>query len=478
METVECTPSPTCLAESLRSVGYSMETAIADIIDNSISAQATAIDIFHDFLDEEPVLAILDNGHGMNRGELIEAMRPGGHGPLDARQAHDLGRFGLGLKTASFSQCRKLTVISRRNGMEPVGACWDLDRLHGAWQLSLLGPDDIQNTPFSQHTPSPCGTLVIWEKLDRITANKSSKKSYKDLFLEQVASSASHVGLVFHRFIEKEYDCHKVSFRINKIPVTPLDPYFSQHDSTQKLQQEDISLHGSTIAVKPYIIPHYSKLDGSARDALQKMGGANASQGVYVYRNNRLLARGGWLKLKSCKKEAYSLARVSIDIPNCHDDLWNLDIKKSSVSLPELVRAEIDTILERILERSIRTYTSKGQKLAEKKLALWVRLQGNKGASYALDRSHPLLDAFSRTLDDESRKRFDGILRLIEKGIPWEAIYNDRMGNNIEHMTPHSDDNRCEHEQSLIAMLRRQGVPEDKIRQISTALDIRCEQDK
>ena len=167
MELIDCTPRPSSLIESMRNVGYTMETAVADIIDNSIAAQASEIHILHKCEEGTPCLAILDNGLGMTREELIEAMRPGGLGPLQKRSPEDLGRFGLGLKTASFSQCRRLTVISRRDGEQLTAGQWDLDQVEDRWRLKLFNPqkDDV---PFADRLDETSRTLVIWEKLDRL----------------------------------------------------------------------------------------------------------------------------------------------------------------------------------------------------------------------------------------------------------------------------------------------------------------------
>src|SRR3990167_4487515 len=132
-------PSAACLSASMRDLGYSLETAVADLIDNSISADATAIDIVCDISGTKPYLAILDNGRGMTPAELINAMRHGSANPKQKRSAHDLGRFGLGLKTASFSQCRSLTIASTRAGVRS-GAEWNLDHIDRLddWILLLL----------------------------------------------------------------------------------------------------------------------------------------------------------------------------------------------------------------------------------------------------------------------------------------------------------------------------------------------------
>ena len=120
--------------ESTRAMGYSLEAAVADIIDNSVAAGATRVDIQFSPYDAVPYVSILDNGMGMTSDEINDAMRYGSQSSLNERQATDLGRFGLGLKTASLSQCRCLTVISKQ-GRSVQARRWDLDEVYEKWKL-------------------------------------------------------------------------------------------------------------------------------------------------------------------------------------------------------------------------------------------------------------------------------------------------------------------------------------------------------
>ncbi len=144
-------PSPLPLIESLRDIGYSMETAIADIIDNSITAKATNVWIRFSWNFDNPWIAIIDDGYGMTENVLIEAMRFGSKNPRDDRPEDDLGRFGLGMKTASFSQCRHLTVLSKQN--RHLSCCdWNLDKIASDYRqnennewLSVYRENNIQD---------------------------------------------------------------------------------------------------------------------------------------------------------------------------------------------------------------------------------------------------------------------------------------------------------------------------------------------
>jgi len=175
METLEVIPDPVSLMESMRAVGYSAEAAIADLIDNSLSADAKAIHVQYDASDS-PYVAILDEGVGMDPDELTAEMRLGSSNPADHRDASDLGRFGLGLKTASLSQCRKLTVISKKNGYTSARR-WDLDVVQeaGKWLVVVPPAAELETMPlYRRIEAASSGTLVVWQDLDRLTAGAAN----------------------------------------------------------------------------------------------------------------------------------------------------------------------------------------------------------------------------------------------------------------------------------------------------------------
>ena len=162
-------PNPINLMMSARSFGnYNLSAAISDIIDNSIDANANKIDITHTFIERSPRIMIKDNGLGMSEDELIEAMRPATKNPDDYRSPDELGRFGWGLKSASFSQCKILKVISKKEG-KFSGAVWDLDNV-AEWNMGILSNDEIKSLELDISGES--GTCVIWENCDRLSEEK------------------------------------------------------------------------------------------------------------------------------------------------------------------------------------------------------------------------------------------------------------------------------------------------------------------
>ena len=189
------------LIESMRDLGYSLETALADIVDNSIAADADTVQILSDPSQSEPRIAILDDGRGMTEAELMDAMRAGSRNPLEDRKGHDLGRFGLGLKTASFSQCRRLTVVTRRDGVTSA-AIWDLDHVARSDEWEVLIPNTADGIPWSNQLGDE-GTLVLWESLDRLHGGLSGSRMSEALG-RRLSEAATHLELVFHRFLSGE----------------------------------------------------------------------------------------------------------------------------------------------------------------------------------------------------------------------------------------------------------------------------------
>lgn len=185
-------PYAPILVESTRSIGYSFESALADIIDNSISKNAKEIHIRFNSTTPQYV-AVIDDACGMNQDELIAAMRYGSKSSQDVRDINDLGRFGLGLKMASLSQCRKLTVITKQ-GKKIYGAQWDLDYIidQKDWALKCFNETEINNIPFTDELrEKESGTVVLWESFDRML-NGATEAQKSKVFDEKIEIARDH----------------------------------------------------------------------------------------------------------------------------------------------------------------------------------------------------------------------------------------------------------------------------------------------
>lgn len=422
MREIDLPPYAPVLMESTRALGYSLEAAVADLLDNSISAGATKINIEFWPIDD-PYLIIVDNGNGMSPDEITRAMQYGSQSPLDARDVNDMGRFGLGLKTASLSQCRCLTVVSLKNGIYSARQ-WDLDVIKDRqkWTLLALDEDQIPELPgIEQLKEYGTGTIIIWKKFDRMAAGAVS---FADTSSKKIDEVRLHISLVFHRYLSGEPGLKRVTMYINNSPVVPIDPFLAGK-SEQIMDVEPIVINGSRITAIPYILPHVSRL---TKEELQCVGGETGlrkNQGFYVYRNKRLLVWGTWFRILR-QDELYKLARVRIDIPNSLDELWKLDIRKSTAVPPDVVRRNLVRIVNRIAEGSKRTWTFRGRKETRVDVGhTWERHKTRKGIKYLINREHPIVEIAYQKLAPQEKKEFEAMLKLIEEGIPLNAMYVD-----------------------------------------------------
>ncbi|MGE0586608.1 MAG: ATP-binding protein [Flavobacteriaceae bacterium] len=418
-------PSAASLTASLRDLGYSLETAVADLIDNSISADATDIQIFCDMSRSAPVLVIADNGCGMTESEVIVAMRHGATDPRKERGPKDLGRFGLGLKTASFSQCRRLTVVSAVKDQR-AGAEWSLAKIEedDDWFISVLEPDEIAEQPFIE-TLGDTGTLVIWQDLDRLFEDETGQKR-DEIVNEKLAVVERHLSLVFHRFLAGEVKGRKkLSIHINGHPVVAFDPFCRKNEATQMLREEKVWIGNVPVVMQPYILPHHSRLSASEWDYYQDRSDFISNQGAYVYRNGRLMAWGDWFRLVP-KGEATKLARVQIDFPNSLDEAWTIDIKKSRARPPHVVRERLRQIISQITARSVTVHRGRGQKLFQESQApLWERYSDHGGIRFAINAEHPLIASLGARLSSADAASLRVLLDSISAALPVEMIYSD-----------------------------------------------------
>ena len=422
---LELAPGASALAESLRDMGYSLRTALADVIDNSITAGARNIELLADTHDQVPAIGVLDDGCGMTRPELLDAMRPGSRSPLEVRDADDLGRFGLGLKTASFSQCRRVTVFTRRDGVA-TRASWDLDTVaaRDKWVVEVGDLDDAIGTRWSECLLGD-GTLVVWEKLDRLIG--SGDQTDRSDLVRELDDAASHLEFVFHRFIGGRG--RRVTMSLNGRELRAFDPFHSNHPATQHHAEEVISVDGTNVHIWPVTLPHHDKVERAEWERLAGPEGYVRNQGFYLYRNRRLILHGTWFRLAR-QLELTKLARVGIDIPNTLDTEWKIDVKKASAQPPPPVRRRLRRIIERMGVPSRRVYTGRGAKLAsESRLPVWERKQDKNHISYEINGKHPLIAAFRSEIGDERANEFDRILNVVAAALPVETLHVDVSAN-------------------------------------------------
>lgn len=428
MRTERIEPRASLLIQSMRDIGYSLETALADILDNSITAGAQHVRMLADTSSHSPAFGILDDGQGMDEGQLLQAMRLGSQSPLDLREGDDLGRFGLGLKTASFSQCRRLTVLSRKAG---VSACarWDLKYVGETDDWLVQFPDDATGVPWADEL-GPQGTLVVWEDLDRLTDATEQGRQH---LVAKIDEAMEHISLVFHRFLAGEKGLKKVQISINDTLLEPFDPFHSTHPATDVGNVEKLRLAGHQVTVQAFTLPHHQKVSPSEWQKYGGRAGYIKNQGFYVYRGKRLIIHGTWFGLAR-QMELTKLARVRIDMPNSLDIDWKIDVKKASANPPRQVKERLRALIESIGGASTRVFTTKGKRLiADNKLPVWYRHQNKNLISYGLNPDHPIFTSFMDRLDDDTRDDFLKIMEMAGSTLPVDALVAD-IGANPEYV--------------------------------------------
>lgn len=442
-------PDAPSLLESMRSIGYSLESALADIVDNSISARARNIAI--EFRPEPvPYVALLDDGCGMSQLELENAMRHGSTNPSLVRDEHDLGRYGLGLKTASLAQCRRLTVISLKSG-KLSGYSWDLDRvlLRQAWTLLKLDRKEMLTFPHvDQLLKQDSGTIVLWNELDRLLAGETM---IGKALGHQMILAGEHLSLVFHRYINGEPGLSALKISFNNHPLSPVDPFLLDHRATQRLAEDSFTVEGRKVSVKPFILPHLSKLTTAEISRAGGSEGLRHQQGFYVYRNRRLIIWGTWFRLAR-KDELSKLARVRVEIPNTLDHLWTIDVKKSMAVPPEAVRVNLRRTIERIRQASGKTLVYRGR---QANLGLvtpgWKEMTDRDGIRFDINREHPVVTAIRENLDTAQQRQLESMLRVVEQSFPMEALYAKLAEDN--RPTQISDGAEKNFRETIVAIL-------------------------
>lgn len=421
-------PAPAALIESMRAFGYSLPTAIADLVDNSIGAHAREVDIAFHWAGSRSWVAVRDDGRGMDRRTLVEAMRLGSRSPSEVRAPDDLGRFGLGLKSAAWSQARRLTVVSRAEPGTQEVRCWDLDhvRATGRWSL-LKGASEPVESLMRERPLLASGTVVVLEDLDRLVGDVAPDDAAAERrFLGRIRNTDEHLAMVFHRFMRGR---ERVRISIDGRAVNPWDPFLEEKTATQELPWEDLRLHGRPIRVVPYVLPHVSKLTADEHRDAAGPGGWNQQQGFYIYRARRLLVAGGWLGLRRMQREEhYKLARVRIDLDNAMDEAWQIDVRKATARVPGTLEDDLRRIASVARQRAAEAYRFRGKVVARSGSAdsalrfVWQTRRGRGGAtSFRINRAHPVLERL-RSTDPEAADPIETALRLVEENLPIEAI--------------------------------------------------------
>lgn len=421
MRYIKNPPDAASLMMSARSFGnYDLPSALADLIDNSIKAKARTVHLTCLLREGGPEVRIRDDGTGMTADELQKAMRPASTNPTAERSPDDLGRFGWGMKSASFSQCRRLTVLSHADG-ELSGAEWDLDNVDG-WRMGVLNQGDIAAIAHPDVLGRK-GTEIIWRDCDRLSENG---RMQGDAFNELVSHARRRLALLFHRYLSGEAGTRKLSISLNGQKIEPFDPFHRENNATQSLSPEEILFpDGSSISIKGYILPHFSKLALADYDRLGGEEGFVKNQGFYVYRNNRLIMNGTWFRLVR-HGELSQLVRIAIDVPSSMDEMWKITVDKSDAQLPAVLRDRLRSLVQNLKRSSGEVFRSRGSRLPVKgKTPVWSKYARGGEIRYYVNREHPLIAALLEGEDSEQATAAAAAITLIEQNFPVVTIGED-----------------------------------------------------
>ncbi len=365
-EIEEVIPSAARLVSSLRDVGYDFVHAVADLVDNSIAAKASRVDVVLRFDGPDSWVRIADNGNGMAAAGVTEAMR---YGSASEYEPDSLGKFGLGLKTASLSQCSRLSVASRmdpdRNRVEARQIDLDHVKRSDKWHVFLLSPDD-RPPDLVEPLDAGSGTVVLWEKLDRVLGYKVPwGEKARNGFYALGEHLELHLGMVFHRFIQGEVKHRrKLTITLNGHPIEAWDPFVSDERGVLRLTAKEIELRtpdgAGVVRFQPYVLPAKEKFSSPA--AFDRAGGPqrwNAQQGFYIYRANRLVQSGGWSYMRAADEHT-KLARAAIDFFPDLDSAFEVNVAKVRVVLPSDLREQLKQSVEHLCRQARNVYDAGG----------------------------------------------------------------------------------------------------------------------
>lgn len=457
-------PHPAGTIASLKSLGYTIEAAVADLVDNSIAAQARHIDVVFSWDGRNSWVAVVDDGNGMTEDEIVTAMTIAAKGPRISRGPNDLGRFGMGLKTASFSQARKVIVTAAPpDGPRHIRA-WDLDLVMESGEWRLLRNVDPADAAILDRLWTGRGTVVLWRHLhqfDRPGITAGDTASQKHFYEDIRGRIEPHLGMVFCRFLGGKRD---ISLTIGGNAVAPWDPFLRNQRFVKRLPPEHIPISGHTMDVEGFVLPHPRHLGEEQAQLAAGPHGWLDQQGFYIYRRDRLIVAGGWLGIRGFRKEdKYMLARIAVDIPAELDLEWGIDVRKSATVPPLGARSHLQRIGAEARREAAAVLSHRGRIAAREHGAdfiyAWRVEQRNGQVICRINRKHPLVQ---QVLRDDTRQSADtkALIRLLEETVPIAALRVMHQAETIDDPEPfagNADPDACKIAERIEAAYIAQG---------------------
>lgn len=421
MKKISITPSTNILSVFSRS-GYSLNSAISDLIDNSITAKATIIEIYFDLDGENSKIILKDNGKGMSEEELINSVKLAPKKFKEIRRSEELGRFGIGLKSATSSFCTKLQIVTKQNNEPSKSILVDYHKISSEklWEVDFL--DEIETKNLSKDlitsgTKLICSNLVI----DKDERSNTFLLQNESAFLNIISSLENYLSKVFHRFLSEQ----NIQILINNNLIKPWDPYLASLPSTQKILDQTITWNDRKIYIKAYILPPIEQLSEIEIHELYARDRINSSlvdlQGFYVYREKRLIEYGTWLNLEGLTKDSKSnYARVSVDIDNTMDDLFEINFLKDKIKVPTEFVSDFIKIGKFAKTQSRNNFNYIKNPRPKKKNGkgiqnVWLTQSSNEGIKLELNFNHPYIAKIMNSFDSQTFKK---LINFITKEIP------------------------------------------------------------
>lgn len=419
-EIINVTPG-TNLLGVLGGSGYTFNTAIADILDNSIYAGASEIDIHWDYDALNPKLTIIDNGQGMNAKEVKEAAIIANKSIDQTREHNDLGRFSTGLKSASVSFCGRLIIISKKVKSEAHNVVFDFDEVKRSnkWYAVYDHHDYLD---FNEHDS---GTMIIWENLKILDVDVFKDNRFVFEKLEDLSKDLSHI---FGRIIRESKLTITVNGKNNIIKAW--DPFYTTNEKTQHIFEDKKAYKGEEIEVNGFILPVYSNLAEEQQEVM-KGKGLREQQGFYIFRNKRLIQEGGWLGLEGIKLDSKSdYARIMVDISSNLDKYFKVNYLKNSIELPAELHADFIKIAKFMKKESTKNFNYKKKPIFKKSkgnevnVPVWETTFYDGCMHSRLNRDNPVIKNLACKL---TKKEYNQLLTIIEEAIPISVIQSNSV---------------------------------------------------
>lgn len=475
----EANPNPEYLIKSIAEQGYSLETSLADLMDNSISANADKIEVLIDTETEPFKLFLADNGSGMNGEELSKNMQFPSSSPDSVRAVEDLGRFGLGLKTASFSQTRCFTVISRKNGEENYQArTWDVDFLKtNGWKIIVNSEDEIDQliqqyrklskdclNEFDDFIPN---TIVVWKGLYKFENYLKIENRKSALQKELNEITVDYLSLVFHRFMERK--ASPLEIRVNNQLISPFNPFpVSKEKDLRQMEPMQSLFRSDVIKIEGFVLP--SRAIRESQKGLSewttRFKGLMEMEGLYIYRADRIILFGGWNGLIK-KAPRLQLARLRVEVGNGVDHLLHLNVAKSQIVVPYELRSAFENYIEDLKIQAEREYYNTGQRKfsgtkEENNVQLFERLNSSKGSLLELNSNFPLIKSLHTELNKKQQIKLNLLLRMINTRInSIRRVHEEKEFIGIEE----KDGIKEEELITSIKELMKSGIPKSMIKE-------------